>query len=140
MPHEFYCRGRVYWPNLSLVKQQQDNPQGTSPLQRRSRRLLLRVAVEVQRTAANGNSFTEQSATLALNAHGALIVLKPPVADGEELVVKNVKTALSQASRVVYLGDEGTDGIQVGIEFLQPSPQMWGITFPPDDWVSSGRC
>lgn len=121
------------------MKQQQDTPPGTSPPQRRSRRLLLRVAVEVQRIAANGNSYIENSATLALNAHGALIVLQPPVADGEQLVVKNVKTNESQASRVVYLGDVGTDGIQVGIEFLQPSPQMWGIVFPPDDWVSAAK-
>ena len=121
------------------MKPQQDSPQVSTPLQRRSRRLLLRVAVEVQRTAQNGNIFVEQSATLALNAHGALIVLKPPVVDGEQLVVKNIKTGESQACRVVYLGDDGTDGIQVGIEFLQPSPQMWGIVFPPDDWVSAGR-
>src|SRR5579862_8962001 len=115
------------------MKQQQENPGTPTPIQRRSRRLLLRVAVEVTRKAPNGESYVEQSATLAINAHGALIVVKPPVAEGDQFIIKNVKTTESQPCRVVYLGDQTPDGLQVGIEFLQPSPQMWAIVFPPDD-------
>ena len=90
-----------------VTKQQTETPEKAVTSQRRSRRLLLRVAVEVTRTAANGNEYIEQSATLAIKA--------------------------------VYLGETVSDGLQVGIEFLQPSPQMWAIVFPPDDWVNSGR-
>ena len=121
------------------MKAQQENQPMTTSLQRRSRRLLLRVAVEVKRRSANGESFTEQSATLALNAHGALIAIKPPVLEGEQLTVKNVKTGEQQPSRIVYIGESGSDGVQVGIEFLSPSPQMWGVVFPPEDWIGSGR-
>jgi hypothetical protein len=122
-----------------VTKQQTETPEKAVTSQRRSRRLLLRVAVEVTRTAANGNEYIEQSATLAINAHGALIVIKPPVAEGEQFVVKNIKTGEAQPCKAVYLGEAVSDGLQVGIEFLQPSPQMWAIVFPPDDWVNSGR-
>jgi hypothetical protein len=121
------------------MTQTQERPQVTAPLQRRSRRLLLRVAVEVQRKAANGELFVERSATLAVNAHGALIVLKPPVTDGDQFAVKNIKTGEEQISRVVYIGQAEPEGVQVGVEFLNPSPQMWGIVFPPEDWITSGR-
>jgi len=34
----------------------------------------------------------------------------------------------------VYLGPMEGLTMQVGIEFVRPAPQIWGVVFPPDDW------
>jgi hypothetical protein len=106
-------------------------------LQRRSQRLLLRVPIEVRRTSAAGQHITEETGTLAINAHGALINLKAPVSESDKLVVKNLKTGEEQPCRIVYVGPTEVGSTQVGIEFVQPSPQMWGIAFPPQDWAAA---
>jgi hypothetical protein len=35
----------------------------------------------------------------------------------------------------VYLGNSQGGKIQMGVEFVKPSPRFWQIDFPPDDWV-----
>jgi|SRR5579862_4991543 len=100
--------------------------------QRRSQRVLLRVPVVLRRQLSGGEPVTEQSATVAINAHGALITMKLPVSDGEQLVLQNPRTRDEQVSRVVYIGQIENDSMQVGIEFLRPAPAIWGIGFPPD--------
>jgi len=101
---------------------------------RRSQRLLLRVPVEIRRRTPSGQPLVENTTTLAINAHGALINVSPPVADGEQLVVKNVRSGEEETAKIVYLGPMEGLTMQVGIEFLRPSPQIWGVVFPPDDW------
>jgi hypothetical protein len=107
--------------------------------QRRSQRLLLRVPVLVERRANGSQTKHEDTETLAVNAHGALILLTPPVEDGEQLTLKNKKTDESQACQVVYLGPMESGRVQAGIEFTRPSPQFWRIVFPPEDWTSFGK-
>jgi hypothetical protein len=107
--------------------------------QRRSQRLLLRVQVLAERGDEKGQSGNEDTETLAINAHGALILLKPPVQENEQISLKNKKTGESQACRVVYLGQTESGRIQVGVEFKTPAPQFWRIVFPPEDWAASSR-
>jgi hypothetical protein len=107
--------------------------------QRRSQRLLLRVQVLAEREAKDGQSAKEDTETLAVNAHGALILLKPPVDESEQISLTNKKTGELQKCRVVYLGQMESGRIQVGVEFTQPSPQFWRIVFPPEDWGAFGK-
>jgi hypothetical protein len=107
--------------------------------QRRSQRLLLRVLVLAERRSNGGVSKQEDTETLAVNAHGALILLTPPVEENEQLSLKNKKTGEEQQCRVVYLGTTETGRIQAGVEFLTPSPKFWRIVFPPEDWASFGK-
>ncbi len=104
--------------------------------QRRSQRLLLRVQVLAERSGDKAQSGNEDTETLAINAHGALILLTPPVEENEQISLKNKKTGETQACRVVYLGQTESGRIQVGVEFTTPSPQFWRIVFPPEDWGS----
>lgn len=113
---------------------QVEHPRATA-LQRRSQRLLLRVPIEVRRILPNGQAATENTFTLAVNAHGALILLAPPVSDREQLAIKNVRTQEEHRCRVVYVGPLESGKNQVGIEFITPAPQAWGIVFPPEDWT-----
>lgn len=101
---------------------------------RRSQRLLLRVPIEVRRRNSAGQPLVENSTTLAINAHGALIAVSPPIADGEQLAVKNARSGEEEIAKVVYLGPMEGLKMQVGIEFVRPCPHIWGVVFPPDDW------
>lgn len=103
---------------------------------RRSQRVILTLPVIVRsETARNGAAFEEETHTLVVNIHGALVVLAAKVVKGQELRLMNRATKVEQACRVVSLGGKSDGKNQVGIEFLQPSPDFWHISFPPEDWV-----
>ena len=119
------------------------DPDPTTPTtrkvsQRRTQRLLLRVPViaERQLSKTRTKSESESTETLAVNAHGALILLTPPIDEGEQILVKNIRTKEEQLCRVVYLGLTEAGRLQVGVEFTDPSPQFWRVNFPPEDWGS----
>jgi hypothetical protein len=105
--------------------------------QRRSQRLLLRVQVVAERRAGQPSTKSEPTETLAVNAHGALILLTPPVEDVEQILIKNARTSEEQMCRVVYQGLTEAGRLQVGVEFLTPSPNFWRVSFPPEDWATS---
>lgn len=101
---------------------------------RRSQRLLLVVRISVSGKNPTGTSFTEDAFTQVVNAHGALIVMKHLVSLGDQLRLRNIKTGEEVACRVVDLGDRVDHKTAVGVEFDQPSPRFWRISFPPEDW------
>jgi hypothetical protein len=80
-------------------------------------------------------SFQEETNTLVVNLHGALIVLAGKVAKGQKLRLTNRATHEEQICRVATLGLTSGGKAQVGVEFLKPSPDFWHISFPPEDWV-----
>jgi hypothetical protein len=102
---------------------------------RRSMRVLLSVPIRVRGKTAANEDFEEQTRTLVVNAHGALISLEAPVAANQRLTVEHKGTNESRECRVVHVGTQAAGKIQVGIEFVKPSGLFWQIDFPPDDWV-----
>jgi hypothetical protein len=105
------------------------------PGRRRSMRVLLSVPISVSGKNARGESFTEETRTLVVNAHGALISLATPMAVGQSISVSNKATQKSIDCKVVHLGSLQAGKVQMGIEFERPCPSFWQIDFPPDDWV-----
>jgi hypothetical protein len=101
---------------------------------RRSMRVLLSMPVTVKGKGEDGKAFDEDSRTLVVNAHGALIALSTPVKMGTTLTVANNRTKESLECRVAFVGHAQAGKTQVGIEFVNPSPNFWEISFPPDDW------
>jgi len=101
---------------------------------RRSMRVLLSVPVVVSGKAAN-NNFVEETRTLVVNAHGALVTLAARVATSQIVMVSNRITQETVECRIVFLGNAQAGKTQVGIEFAKPSPKFWRIDFPPEDWV-----
>ena len=102
---------------------------------RRSKRVLLSIPIDVTGTATNGVEFKENTRTLVVNAHGALIALTAQVKAGQVLTVVNRATNQVSQCRVIYLGNAQADKVQMGIEFVKPTPYFWQLDFPPDDWV-----
>jgi hypothetical protein len=100
---------------------------------RKTQRVLLRVPVRVsQHTDA---SQFEETHTLALNAHGALILLSASVRKGQRLELLNIATGDMAECIVAHLGQRQGDRMEVGVEFILPNPQFWHVVFPPRDWT-----
>jgi hypothetical protein len=102
---------------------------------RRSMRVLVSVPIVVTGKTAAGEDFREETRTLVVNAHGALISLHANVQANQSIVISNKTTQKSLECRVVYAGNAQGGKTQMGIEFVEPAPSFWQIDFPPDDWV-----
>jgi hypothetical protein len=105
------------------------------PGRRRSMRVLLTVPIVVTGKTAAGQEFKEETRTLVVNAHGALISLAAAVTAGQEVLISNRATKQSLLCRIVYVGSPQAGKKQMGIEFEKPCPAFWQIDFPPEDWV-----
>ncbi len=102
---------------------------------RRSQRVCLRLPIVVLRQGPGDNVASEETHTLIVNAHGALIQLALTVEIGQLLGIKNVQTMEELVCRVVNLGPDQPGKREVGVEFELPSPRFWRIAFPPSDWT-----
>ena len=110
---------------------------GPNSSRRRSQRVILSLRVKVcTEGAPKEASFEEETHTLVVNAHGALVALGAKVKKGQKLRLTNVSTRAEELCQVVYLGTVTEGKTQVGVEFLKPSPDFWHIAFPPEDWVT----
>jgi hypothetical protein len=102
---------------------------------RRSQRVIMAIPVTVKWRGPDGHEAEETTASLVLNAHGALLALANTMAEGQTLRLVNRTTDQEQDCRVVYLGPASAGKFQVGLEFLEPAPEFWHITFPPENWT-----
>jgi hypothetical protein len=117
-------------PNRSPTRE------GQVATRRRSRRVILSLPVTISTLDAAANaSFSEDTTTLVVNLHGALILLAADVVKGQKLRIKNRATQEEQVCRVASFGPASSGKTQLGLEFLKPSPDFWQISFPPEDWV-----
>jgi hypothetical protein len=119
----------------SLTSQKERQSWATDPGRRRSMRVLLSVPIQVRGKNAQNQDFTEETRTLVVNAHGALISLSAQVVVDQKVFVSNSATHQTQECRVVYFGNMQAGKAQMGVEFMTPSPAFWQIDFPPEDWV-----
>jgi hypothetical protein len=105
------------------------------PGRRRSMRVLLSVPIHVSGKTVDSQDFKEETRTLVVNAHGALISLAARLTADQRIIVSNKATHQTLECRVVYVGNIQAGKMQMGIEFVKPSPTFWQVDFPPDDWV-----
>jgi len=98
-------------------------------------RVLLSVPILVSGKTARNEDFKEETRTLVVNAHGALIALAAQVVAQQTVTLSNKSTHQSIDCRVVHIGSAQAGKTQVGLEFIKPSGKFWQIDFPPDDWV-----
>ena len=96
--------------------------------------LSLGITVRTEDTPKD-RSFEEETHTLIVNAHGALISLAAKVSKGQKLRMTNRATKAEQLCRVATMYPPSGGKAQIGVEFLTPSPDFWRISFPPEDWA-----
>jgi hypothetical protein len=101
---------------------------------RRSQRIDLSVSVLVRRPPKEGPQFYENTKTLVVNAHGALVALKGMVAPKQRLFLQNTTSGEEQECRVVSVNKELPGPPTVAVEFTTPAPSFWRVAFPPADW------
>ena len=103
---------------------------------RRSQRVLMQVAIRVRGNNAQGTAFEEETETLAINAHGALILLQVRLISGNKVMMQHKRTQEEQECQVVFLGPVRSGKSEIGLEFSEPRPSFWRVAFPPEDWTA----
>jgi hypothetical protein len=102
---------------------------------RRSQRVLMQVGIRIRGKNAQGVDFEEFTETLAINAHGALVLLTARVTSGSLVQVRHNKTEEEQECHVAFLGPVRGGKAEIGLEFSVPRPTFWRVAFPPEDWT-----
>jgi hypothetical protein len=83
--------------------------------------------------------FQEEAITVIVNAHGALLNIAQPLAEGQKLFLFHRKTGKEIACQVVSVESTKNGETLAGVEFTEPAPDFWNISFPPDDWKPAER-
>ncbi|HTP43269.1 MAG TPA: PilZ domain-containing protein [Candidatus Acidoferrum sp.] len=104
---------------------------------RRSERVLLDVPVFIEGQEEGAREFKEETFTLTVSAHGALVVLAAKVALGQTLRLTNLKSKDQHDAMVAFLGPPYAGLATVGIQFSKPAPEFWAIASPPADWKTA---
>ena len=101
---------------------------------RRSERVLLDVPVVLLGVSTDHRSFREETFTVTVSAHGALLMLQAKVALGQKVTLANPENWDERPARVAYVGGDHAGLAQVAIEFEKPAPQFWPVISPPPNW------
>jgi len=109
---------------------------GDQNAQRRSQRVIVKVSVMVLAEEAGNKAVSEETLTVTVNAHGAMILLGLKVAIGQLLILRNSTTGEEVACKVVYVSPHQAEKRQIGVDFMDPCPRFWRISFPPADWTT----
>ena len=102
--------------------------------QRRSERVLIDVPIVVCGESIGYPAFKEETFTVTVNAHGALLMLASPVRLGQKVRLINQASHESRDARVSYRGADHAGLSQVAVEFAQPSPGFWPVSPAPSSW------
>jgi len=101
---------------------------------RRSQRVLLQVAILIRTELADGKRVQIQAFTQEINAHGGLLESSVKLSPSLKITLVNPQTQKEIGCRVVRTEGRPESSFAIAIEFDQPSPQFWGVAFPPKDW------
>ena len=100
----------------------------TAEERRRAQRVLLRIRVNVQ---VAGKANTLEGYTHTVSASGAMLILPEGLGEGTQVTVENPKAQSKIEAKVVRPPQMSHEGSLVPVEFTSPSPNFWGIFFPP---------
>jgi hypothetical protein len=114
---------------------QSTNTTTSTGARRRSQRVLMQVGVRIRGTDAQGKAIEEETETLAINAHGALVLLESRLTSGSKVQLQHKKTQEEHECHVAFLGPVRSGKAEIGLEFSTPHPTFWRVAFPPEDWT-----
>jgi hypothetical protein len=106
----------------------------TATNKRRSQRLFLQVRVVVEWQLPTKSPFSEETHTIVVNAHGALVEMSVSPDQGQVVTVQNVRTTEKSDCAVKLVTPSGAGKFNIALEFTTPNPGFWRISFPPEDW------
>ena len=102
---------------------------------RRSTRLSISIPIVISGVDSDGNDFSEGVRTLDVNKHGGKISTAHALEAGTEVLIENRILHGAAKAKVIRRDEtQSPEGLYyVALELLEPQ-NIWGITFPPDDW------
>ena len=100
---------------------------------RRSTRVPLKVVISAKSLA---EPLTCDGETMVVNRHGALVSCTVPLRVGLKIEVHVIMTDKNAAAEVVYVHPDRP--FICGIA-LDKHENIWGLSFPPDDWYEGGH-
>jgi hypothetical protein len=103
-------------------------------VERRSARVLLDVPLMIWGESPDQHTFREETFTVTVSAHGALVMLAAKVSLGQRVVLRKLTDAVELRGKIAYTGMPYAGLTQVAIELDRPSPEFWPVSQPPPDW------
>jgi TonB family protein len=88
------------------------------------------VTVQGSRNTHPSTPFLEETRTVIVFPQGAVLRLSEIVVQGQILIVQNMRVKQEVACRVISSKPGATAKGYVELEFTQPAPGFWGISFP----------
>jgi len=97
---------------------------------RKTERVFLRIPISVRGLNNQGDSFTEEAATVEINRDGARIGLANTLRPDSELEVTNLINHFTTILQVSERCPQSYDGLpEWSVKFLTPMHDFWGIVF-----------
>ena len=106
----------------------------TTTIRRRSQRLYLQVRVIVEGKLADESPFSEETRTIVVNAHGALVEMNVSLDQGQIVILQNALTSEKCECAVKLVAPGEARKFNAALEFTNPNPDFWHVSFPPGDW------
>jgi len=97
---------------------------------RRSERVLVDVPVLIRGRSIGESGFQEETFTVTVSAHGAMVMLAANVAIGQTITLISLKNSAERDCRIAYKGPNHAGLAKVGLEFSEPSPEFWPVDVP----------
>ncbi len=103
---------------------------------RRSQRVMLNVSVVVLARGADNKAVSEETRTVNVNAHGAMILLGLKVSIGQSLMLRNFENGRRSIvsgglSQPLSIGEKRSRR-----RIYKAFSRFWRISFPPADWTT----
>jgi hypothetical protein len=99
--------------------------------ERKTDRVTLTIQIQIFGSNIAGMAFTEDTHTIELSPHGALIATKRQLAPQDEILIRREKTGKEADAKVVGQVASGPEGFVYAIRFLDPDVNLWDINFVP---------
>ena len=95
------------------------------------------VPVIIYGKSRDQRPFREETFTVTVSAHGALLMLAANVSLGEKIRLINPSNSDERECKIAYRGPIHAGLSQVAVEFSKPSPEFWPVSPAPADWKTS---
>jgi hypothetical protein len=105
---------------------------------RRSSRVVISVPIKISGIDSRGKQFSEETQTLVVNQHGAMILSNHELKPGTDVELSAFQNSAHSKARVVRIAgrNKKLGGWEVAAELSLPG-NFWRINFPPQDWVET---
>jgi PilZ domain len=98
---------------------------------RRTDRVEVRIPIEISGEDMMGSGFVEGTFTVLISRHGAKILSRQELLPDQQCKIRFLENGKESLARVVGLIHQASEGNYYGVAFLDNSPDLWNVGFPP---------